>query len=332
MVGFSRKKTASLDSIKQPIENELKLFSGFFREAMRSKVGLVDLIARYLVRQKGKRVRPILVFLSAKACGSITDSTFRAATLVEILHTATLIHDDVVDDADTRRGFASINAVWKNKIAVLMGDYLLSRGLLLALEKGDHYFLQCTSNAVKRMSEGELLQIQKSRQLNIDEETYLRIIADKTASLLSTCTEIGAASTTDSSQRREQLRNFGEHVGIAFQIRDDLLDYFGRKSVIGKPTGIDLKEKKLTLPLIHALSKATRGEAKEALRIIRNGAKQKDIRWVIDFVNRMGGIDYAVERAQHYSDLARTDLASLPESDAKKALLEFVDFVMERES
>jgi octaprenyl-diphosphate synthase len=332
MVGFSRKKTASLDSIKQPIENELKLFSGFFREAMRSKVGLVDLIARYLVRQKGKRVRPILVFLSAKACGSITDSTFRAATLVEILHTATLIHDDVVDDADTRRGFASINAVWKNKIAVLMGDYLLSRGLLLALEKGDHYFLQCTSNAVKRMSEGELLQIQKSRQLNIDEETYLRIIADKTASLLSTCTEIGAASTTDSSQRREQLRNFGEHVGIAFQIRDDLLDYFGRKSVIGKPTGIDLKEKKLTLPLIHALSKATRGEAKEALRIIRNGAKQKDIRWVIDLVNRMGGIDYAVERAQHYSDLARTDLASLPESDAKKALLEFVDFVMERES
>ena len=332
MVGFSRKKTASLDSIKQPIENELKLFSGFFREAMRSKVGLVDLIARYLVRQKGKRVRPILVFLSAKACGSITDSTFRAATLVEILHTATLIHDDVVDDADTRRGFASINAVWKNKIAVLMGDYLLSRGLLLALEKGDHYFLQCTSNAVKRMSEGELLQIQKSRQLNIDEETYLRIIADKTASLLSTCTEIGAASTTDSSQRREQLRNFGEHVGIAFQIRDDLLDYFGRKSVIGKPTGIDLKEKKLTLPLIHALSKATRGEAKEALRIIRNGAKQKDIRWVIDLVNRMGGIDYAVERAQYYSDLARTDLASLPDSDAKKALLEFVDFVMERES
>jgi octaprenyl-diphosphate synthase len=182
------------------------------------------------------------------------------------------------------------------------------------------------------MSEGELLQIQKSRQLNIDEETYLRIIADKTASLLSTCTEIGAASTADDPERREQLRNFGEHVGIAFQIRDDLLDYFGRKSVIGKPTGIDLKEKKLTLPLIHALSKAPRGEAKEALKIIKNGAKQKDIRWVIDFVNRMGGIDYAVERAQYYSDLARTDLASLPESEAKKALLEFVDFVMERES
>lgn len=332
MVSFSRKRTATLDNIKQPIENELKTFSGFFRDAMRSRVGLVDLIARYIVRQKGKRVRPILVFLSAKACGAITDSTFRAATLVEILHTATLIHDDVVDDADTRRGFASINAVWKNKVAVLMGDYLLSRGLLLALEKSDYYFLRCTSNAVKRMSEGELLQIQKSRQLNIDEETYLKIISDKTASLLATCTEIGAASTTEDAQRRAQLRDFGEHVGIAFQIRDDLLDYFGRKSVIGKPTGLDLKEKKLTLPLIHALSKAPRGEAREALRIIKSGAKQKDIRWVVDFVNRMGGIDYAVERAQHYSNLARADLASLPESDSKKALLEFVDFVMERES
>src|SRR3990172_605872 len=278
MVSFSRKKTATLHNIKQPIENELKIFSGFFRDAMRSKVGLVDLMARYIVRQKGKRVRPILVFLSAKACGTITESTFRAATLVKILHTATLIHDDVVDDADTRRGFASINAVWKNKVAVLMGDYLLSRGLLLALEKSDHYFLQCTSNAVKRMSEGELLQIQKSRQLNLDEETYLKIISDKTASLLATCTEIGAASTTEDAQRRAELRDFGEHVGIAFQIRDDLLDYFGRKSVIGKPTGIDLKEKKLTLPLIHALSKASRGEAREALRIIKSGAKQKDIR------------------------------------------------------
>ncbi len=332
MVSLTRRKVATMDSIKQPIENELKAFSGFFRDAMRSRVGLVDLIARYIVRQKGKRVRPILVFLSAKACGSITESTFRAATLVEILHTATLIHDDVVDDADTRRGLASINAVWKNKVAVLMGDYLLSRGLLLSLERSDYYFLQCTSNAVKRMSEGELLQIQKSRQLNIDEETYLKIISDKTASLISTCTEIGAASTTDDPQRRQQLRDFGEHVGIAFQIRDDLLDCFGRRSVIGKPTGIDLKEKKLTLPLIHALSKASRGEAREALRIIKNGAKQKDVRWVVDFVNRMGGIDYAVERAQHYSNLALADLASLPESESKEALLEFVDFVMERES
>jgi octaprenyl-diphosphate synthase len=332
MIDLTRDTKASLNNIKRPIELELKEFSKFFRDAMRSKVGLVDLVARYIIRQKGKRVRPILVFLSAKACGPVTDSTYRAATLVEILHTATLIHDDVVDDADTRRGLASINAVWKNKVAVLMGDYLLSRGLLLSLEHGDYYFLRRTSDAVKRMSEGELLQIQKSRQLNIDEETYFRIISDKTASLLSTCTEIGAASTTEDPQRRQHLRSFGEHIGIAFQIRDDLLDYMGRKSVIGKPTGIDLKEKKLTLPLIHALSKASRGEAKETLRIIKNGAKQKDVQWVVDLVKRMGGIDYSVDRAQHYSSLARADLATLPDSDSKEALLEFVDFVMERDS
>ena len=332
MVSFARHTTVSLESIKEPIEDELKRFSTFFRDAMRSKVGLVDMIARYIVRQKGKRVRPILVFLSAKACGGITESTYRAATLVEILHTATLIHDDVVDDADTRRGFASINAVWKNKIAVLMGDYLLSRGLLLSLESNDTYFLLCTSRAVKRMSEGELLQIQKSRQLNMDEETYLRIIGDKTASLLSTCTQIGAASATENAQRREQLRDFGEHVGIAFQIRDDLLDYMGRRSVLGKPTGIDLKEKKLTLPLIFALSKAPRSESKQALRVIKNGATQKDVHWIVDFVKKYGGIEYAIERANHYSMLARTDIAPLPASDAKEALLAFVDFVMERES
>jgi octaprenyl-diphosphate synthase len=332
MVNLTRRRTASLESIKEPIEAELKEFAKFFRDAMRSRVGLIDLIARYIVRQKGKRVRPILVFLSAKACGEVNESTFRAATLVEILHTATLIHDDVVDDADTRRGLASINAVWKNKVAVLMGDYLLSRGLLLSLERNDYYFLRCTSNAVKRMSEGELLQIQKSRQLNIDEETYLKIISDKTASLLSTCTEIGAASTTEDPHRREQLRDFGEHVGIAFQIRDDLLDYLGHRSVIGKPTGIDLKEKKLTLPLIHALNNAGRGDAKQALRIIKNGAKQKDVQWVFDFVKGAGGIDYARDRARHYSEMARADLASLSASNSKEALLEFVDFVMERES
>lgn len=331
-MNLTKRKSASLDTIKAPIESELKEFSGFFKDSMRSKVGLVDIIARYLVRQKGKRVRPILVFLSAKACGEVNESTYRAATLVEILHTATLIHDDVVDDADTRRGLASINAVWKNKIAVLMGDYLLSRGLLLSLENNDYFFLHSTSNAVKRMSEGELLQIQKSRQLNIDEETYLKIIGDKTASLLSTCTEIGAASATQDQQKRTMLREFGEHVGMAFQIRDDLLDYLGRKSIIGKPTGIDLKEKKLTLPLIYALSNAPRKDAKQALKMVKNGAKQKEIEWVIQFVEANGGIDYAISRAEYYSELARTNLAPLPESPAKESLLQFVDFVMERNS
>ncbi len=324
--------TASLNGIKAPIEAELKEFGDFFREAMRSRVGLIDLIARYIVRQKGKRVRPILVFLSAKACGEVNDSTYRAATLVEILHTATLIHDDVVDDADTRRGLASINAVWKNKVAVLMGDYLLSRGLLLSLESNDHYFLKCTSNAVKRMSEGELLQIQKSRQLNIDEETYLKIIGDKTASLISTCTEIGAASTAQDPELRRQMRDFGEHVGIAFQIRDDLLDYLGRRSVIGKPTGIDLKEKKLTLPLIHALTHGPRSDARQAIRIVKNGAKQKDIQWVMDFVKSVGGIDYAAMRAREYSEQAKKDLALLPDSASKNSLLDFVRFVTERQS
>ena len=324
-------RTVSLESIKRPIEGELRDFSAFFRDAMRSRVGLIDLIARYVVRQKGKRVRPILVFLSAKACGEVNESTYRAATLVEILHTATLIHDDVVDDADARRGLTSINAVWKNKVAVLMGDYLLSRGLLLSLESNDYYFLHCTSNAVKRMSEGELLQIQKSRQLDIDEETYLRIIGDKTASLFSTCTEIGAASTTQDAERRMQMRSFGDHLGVAFQIRDDLFDYLGRRSVIGKPTGLDLKEKKLTLPLIHALEQGPREDAKRALRAIKKGAK-KDVEWVMDFVRDAGGIEYARLKGEHFAELARMDLASLSESPAKDSLLQFTEFVIERVS
>jgi octaprenyl-diphosphate synthase len=331
-VNRTRNRIASLESIKEPVEGELRTFGTFFRDAMRSRVGLVDLIARYIVRQKGKRVRPILVFLSAKACGELNESTFRAATLVEILHTATLIHDDVVDDADTRRGLASINAVWKNKVAVLMGDYLLSRGLLLSLESNDYYFLRCTSNAVKRMSEGELLQIQKSRQLDIDEETYLKIIGDKTASLFSTCTEIGAASTSEDPRRRAQMRDFGEHVGVAFQIRDDLLDYLGRRSVIGKPTGTDLKEKKLTLPLIHALRQGPREDAKRALRAIKKGAKQRDVEWVMAFVKDAGGIEYAKTKAEDYADLARKDLATLPVSPAKESLLQFADFVIDRVS
>ncbi len=326
------RQSPALDEIRAPISEELKAFDRFFKEAMRSKVGLIDLIARYIIRQKGKRVRPILVLLSAQACGNITESTYRGATLVEILHTATLIHDDVVDDADTRRGLASINAVWKNKIAVLMGDYLLARGLLLSLERNDYLFLHSTSTAVKRMSEGELLQIQKSRQLDIDEETYLKIIGDKTASLFSTCTEIGAASATDDPDKRRLLKEFGENVGMAFQIRDDLLDYLGRKSIIGKPIGLDMKEKKLTLPLIYSLTHAERKDSRQVLRIIKNGAKQKDIQRVIDFVESNGGIDYALAKAEQYALLARQNLASFPDSDAKEALLQFVDFVMERSS
>jgi octaprenyl-diphosphate synthase len=257
----------SLDSIRKPVDVELKKFDVVFRDAMRSQVALVDVVTRYVLRQKGKRVRPLLVMLSAKLCGEVNESTYRAATLIELLHTATLVHDDVVDDADTRRGLASINAVWKNKVAVLMGDYLLSRGLLLSLQYGDHYFLNSTSYAVKRMSEGELLQIQKSRQLNIDEETYIKIISDKTGSLFSACTDIGAASTTQNQDKRNFLKTYGENVGLAFQIRDDLLDYLGRKSILGKSTGSDIKEKKLTLPLIYALQEQHSARSYEGITI-----------------------------------------------------------------
>jgi len=322
----------SLDSIRKPVDVELKKFDVVFRDAMRSQVALVDVVTRYVLRQKGKRVRPLLVMLSAKLCGEVNESTYRAATLIELLHTATLVHDDVVDDADTRRGLASINAVWKNKVAVLMGDYLLSRGLLLSLQYGDHYFLNSTSYAVKRMSEGELLQIQKSRQLNIDEETYIKIISDKTGSLFSACTDIGAASTTQNQDKRNFLKTYGENVGLAFQIRDDLLDYLGRKSILGKSTGSDIKEKKLTLPLIYALKNSTRHEATKALRFIKKGARQKEIAWVLDFVRHNGGIEYSSLKAEEFAALASNSLVSFPDSSVKQSLLHFVRFVLERSS
>ncbi len=323
---------SSLDTIREPVIEELKRFDGVFREAMRSQVALVDLIARYIIRQKGKRVRPLLVMLSAKLCGEINDSTYRAATLIEILHTATLVHDDVVDDADTRRGLASINAVWKNKVSVLMGDYLLSRGLLLSLQYNDYYFLNSTSFAVKRMSEGELLQIQKSRQLNIDEATYIKIISDKTASLFSACSEMGAASTTEEQEKRNLLKLYGENVGLAFQIRDDMLDYLGRKNILGKPIGGDIKEKKLTLPLIYALQNSDHHDATQALRYIKKGVRQKEILWVLDFVRTNGGIDYSMRKSEEFAAKARTCLTSFPDSDAKNSLLQFISFAVERNS
>ena len=327
---MKRIQSIDLDEIKRPVSSELDRFGEHFKQSMRSNVRLVDTVARYIVKQKGKRIRPILVFLTAKACGHITESTYRGATLVEILHTATLVHDDVVDDADTRRGLASINAVWKNKVAVLMGDYLLSTGLMLSLKYEDHYFLKTVSDAVRRMSEGEILQIQKSRDLDIDEETYLRIISDKTASLLSTCSEIGAASATKDTELISLMKKFGENVGMAFQIRDDLFDYTSRKSIIGKPIGGDMKEKKITLPLIHSFSQAPKKESRRILRMIRKGTKGKDVEEVVAFARQYGGIDYAVTKAEFYSEEARKCLKPLADSQAKVALLMFVDFVMER--
>lgn len=319
-----------LHDIAKPVQPHLDAFPKVFREALRSKVGLVELVTKYIVRQKGKRVRPILVFLSAEICGGVSDKTYRGATLVEILHTATLVHDDVVDDADTRRGFPSINAVWKNKIAVLMGDYLLSRGLLLSLEHDDFQFLKITSGSVRRMSEGEIHQIQKSRKLDMDEATYLKIISDKTASLIATCCEIGAASATADGDRLRRLREYGENVGLAFQIRDDILDYVGRKSITGKPTGLDLSEKKLTLPLIHALRQASKSEGKEILGMIRSGGKKMRVQKVVDFVSSYGGIDYAGSRAKEFAARASGLLEVFPQTPAKEALIAFAEFVVTR--
>lgn len=321
----------TLKEIAAPIQSHMERFDEVFKRSIESKIGLVDMVTRYIVRRKGKKVRPILVLLSAELCGAITEKSYRGATLVEILHTATLIHDDVVDGADTRRGFASINAIWKNKIAVLMGDYLLAKGLLLSLDHDDFRFLKITSTSVKRMSEGEIHQIQKSRQLDMDEQTYLKIIGDKTASLLSTCCEIGAASASDDPEKHRLLREYGENVGLAFQIRDDLLDFIGSKSITGKPTGLDLSEKKLTLPLVHAFTKAPKKEGKEILAMIKNGGKKMKVREVLEFVTTYGGLDYAARRATQFSALAKSSLGTFPESPGKSSLMAFADFVVERE-
>ncbi len=319
-----------LKELTAPVDRELDVFDDRLRDAMKSKVAFVDLIVRYIVRQKGKRIRPALVLLSARACGDVNESTYRGAALVEILHTATLIHDDVVDDADTRRGIASINAVWKNKIAVLMGDYMLAKGLLLSLDNDDFQFLKIISDAVRRMSEAEILQIAKSRDLDLDEPTYLRIISDKTASLLSTCCQIGAASASGDPGLAARMREFGENIGMVFQIRDDLLDYTGRKSITGKPTGIDLKEKKLTLPLIHSLARAPKAESRRIVSLIKHGASGKDIQRIVEFAEGYGGIEYALVKAGEYSAKAAAALESLPPSDAKVSLGNFVGYMMDR--
>lgn len=320
-----------LSAISRPIDPHLKEFRRFFRDSMHSKILLLDIVVRYILRQKGKQVRPILVMLAAEVAGGVSRRSHVAATMVELLHTATLVHDDVVDEADERRSFPSINAVWKNKVAVLVGDYLLSRGLLVAVDHGEFEFLRITSDAVRRMSEGELLQIQKSRQLDIREEEYFRIISDKTASLIGTCCALGAASATEDLEARKSLREYGELVGIAFQIRDDIFDYVSTGAAIGKPVGNDLKERKLTLPLIHSMANAPRKESKAILKLIRNGKESDErSRTVREFVTQYGGIVYAENTAVEYCERARAAIAGFPESPAKRSLLQFVEFALTR--
>ncbi|HCY77326.1 MAG TPA: polyprenyl synthetase [Ignavibacteriales bacterium] len=322
----------SLKEISNPIKSELDRFDDIFKASLRSNVGLVDLVARYIIRQKGKKIRPLLVLLSAKISGGVTERTYRGATLVELLHTATLIHDDVVDDANKRRGMWSINALFKNKVAVLMGDYLLSRGLMISVDGKDYDFLGVTTNAVKRMSEGELLQIQKTRKLDIDEETYFKVISDKTASLLETCCSIGAMSTTDNKDYIEAMRNFGHSLGMSFQIRDDILDYEGKSNLIGKPVGGDIKEKKITLPLIYSLNNVAKEEAARIRKILKNGNDKIKVKEVMQFVNENNGIDYALKIAKQYSDTAKASLDIFPDSQIKISMQALVDFVTERKN
>ncbi len=320
----------NLSNIQRPIQNELKQFDQVFKDSLRSDIRLVDFVIKFILKQKGKKLRPLLVLLSAKISGEIDDRSFRGATLVELLHTATLVHDDVVDEASKRRGLPSLNNIWGNKISVLMGDYLLSKGLLIAVDGEDFDFLRTITNTVKRMSEGELLQIYKAKKLDIDEETYFKIISDKTASLLSTCCEIGARSATTSTEKIEALKNYGEYLGIAFQIKDDILDFTGTKK-IGKPLGGDIREKKLTLPLIHTLSKEDKSNASEIRKIIKKGKKNKKINEIIELVKSNGGIEYSLEVAHNYSEKAKICLDVFEDSEYKNSLISLVDFVIDRE-
>lgn len=321
----------SIGDISKPIAHHIEDFNGFFKSTMKSNVALLDLIVRYILRQRGKRVRPMLVFLAAEICGGVSRRSYVGAAMVELLHTATLVHDDVVDQSDERRGMASINAVWKNKIAILIGDYLLSRGLLVAVDNDEFQFLKITSTAVRRMSEGELLQMQKSRQLNIDEPTYLKVISDKTASLISTCCEIGAVSATDDPEKRAALKDYGELVGNAFQIRDDVLDYISREGILGKPVAHDIRDKKITLPFIYALSTVSKKEAKEIISRVKNKKiSNEEVQNIVLFVKEKGGIEYAERRAHEMVEEAKAKLTIFPDSPFKKALTDFAHFVVER--
>lgn len=321
---------SKLDVIKRPVDHYLSDFEPFFRSTMSSKVPLLDVITNYIYRRKGKQLRPLIVFLSAGLNGKINESTYVAAGMIELLHTATLIHDDVVDEAYERRGFFSINALWRSKIAVLVGDYLLSKGLLLAIDKNEIDLLRIMSQAVKDMSEGELLQIERSRKMDIDESTYFEIIQKKTASLLSSCAANGASSVGSSPEQIQQMRDFGTYLGMAFQIKDDLFDY-QPKGVIGKPTGNDIKEKKLTLPLIYSLTKVSKSKQSDVLKLVRESKKSsKAVEQVVAFVQKNGGIEYSTQKMLEFRDKALKVLALYPESEYRTSLENLTNYIVVR--
>ncbi len=319
-----------INDIKQPISAELNLFESKFREAMKSSVPLLDTIMTYIVKRKGKQVRPMFVFYCAKLFEGINDSTYRGASMVELLHTATLVHDDVVDDSDERRGFFSINALWKNKIAVLVGDYLLSKGLLLSVKNKDFHLLEIISEAVQAMSEGELLQIEKTRNLNLSEDVYFDIIKKKTASLIASCCAIGAASAGANAEQIKKMHLFGEKIGIAFQIKDDLLDY--GEDDIGKPHGIDIKEKKLTLPIIYTINNADKETRWFIINSIKNhNTDKKRVAEVIRYVNEHDGIAYTRKAMLRYKEEALEILNSLSQNEFADKLKLLVNFIIDRE-
>ena len=319
----------SVKEIMEPISSEMSEFEGRFRASMKSKVPLLDKVTHYIIRRKGKQMRPMFIFLTAKMLGKINDKTYDAATLVELLHTATLVHDDVVDDANERRGFFSVNALWKNKIAVLVGDYMLSKVLLLSIENNNTKLLEVVARAVREMSEGELLQLEKARKLDITEEIYFEVIRQKTASLISTCCEAGAISV-ERFDETEKMRLFGEYIGIAFQLKDDIFDY-GEPGEIGKPTGLDIRERKMTLPLIFALNNSTPGIRKELINIVKNhNENPKKVRRAVELVIEYGGIDYTHKKMLDFKELAVDLIENLPDSDAKKSILGLIEYTTKR--
>jgi octaprenyl-diphosphate synthase len=323
---------SGLASIKRPVEKEMAEFEAYFTRTLKSEVPLLKIILNYIFRRKGKQMRPLLVFLSARLNGTITEATYVAATMIELLHTASLVHDDVVDDASERRGALSINALWNSKIAVLVGDYMLSQGLLVSVEKGRYDMLEIVSESVKSMSQGELLQLQKARKHDISEEDYFSIISSKTAALISACTACGAVSVTSDQDVIQLMKDLGENIGVAFQIRDDLLDYEGN-GLMGKAAGNDIKERKITLPLIHALGKSPVIERKRILYIVKKKKKTKaEISQVIKYVAENGGMQYAEMKMNQYRDKALAILDSYPDTEVKDSLREFIFYTSSRNS
>jgi len=322
---------SEVSEIKKTIKDEMSMFEKKFKQSLQSKVPLLDRIMHYIIKRKGKQMRPMFVFLSCKLFGEVNDKSYRAASLIELLHTATLVHDDVVDEANLRRGFFSVNALWKNKIAVLVGDFLLSKGLLLSVENEDFDLLKIVSSAVKDMSEGELLQIEKARKLDIEESVYFEIIKKKTAVLISSCCACGASSMNQSEETINKLHLFGEKVGIAFQIKDDLFDYT-QSSLIGKPTGIDIREQKMTLPLIYTLNTVDKKTKNYIINIVKNHHKDdKKVAELVNLVKEKGGLDYATNIMRSYQEGSLKILSEFPENEARKSLKLLVEYVINRE-